>query len=124
MLSVIFKPEPRFLSFVLAALVNLSCTDFIRFVFPDLHVYLMVGEEEEGEGQRGKGKSRERRRGRRRKKRKRRRGRRRGKGGEEEGTDPLPHLHCHSELVLWSSEFLLPLFKIIYENDSCLLVLY
>lgn len=112
MLSVIFKPEPRFLSFVLAALVNLSCTDFIRFVFPDLHVYLMVGEEEEGEGQRGKGKSRE-----------RRRGRRRGKGGEE-GTDPLPQLHCRSELVLWSSEFLLPLFKIIYENDSCLLVLY
>lgn len=46
MWSTILKLEPRFLSFLLAALVGLSYPDFTWFAFPDWHVYLGVGEEE------------------------------------------------------------------------------
>lgn len=89
MFFTVFKLEPRFLSFLLAALVNLSYTDFIWFEFSDFNVYLMVGEEEAlgVVGWRGEG-----------------------------------HLTGHFQLVLWSSEFFLPLLGVIYKSHSCLLV--
>ena len=40
-LFTVFKPEPRFISFLLAAMVNRSYTEFIWFVFPVLSVYLL-----------------------------------------------------------------------------------
>lgn len=45
MWSLILKLEPRFPSFLLAALVSLSYPDFTWFGFPDPHVYPEVGEE-------------------------------------------------------------------------------
>ena len=45
--------------------------------------------------------------------------------GEGRETDPFPHLPCHVGLVLWSSEFFVPLLEmIIYKRLPCLLVLY
>lgn len=88
-LFTIFKPEPRFISLLLATLNSFGfCSLF--------WVYICCG------GRRG-----------------------RGRVGEGQGTDPFPHVPCHVELALWSSEFFLPLLEmIIYKRLPCLLVLY